>query len=127
MTYEDDQANGLTKMNINKAFGYYDIGTATRFLVHHTLYIDSIQELGTEKHMPYIRNAYSLNDYGCFCMTELGHGSNVNGLGTVATFDPVTREFVLHSPTATAAKWWVGALGDTANMAVVFAQLLLGD
>jgi len=65
-------------------------------------------------------------------MTELGHGSNVSGLETVAAFDPKTREFVITSsssalqsetstPCPTAAKWWVGALGKVANMAVVFA------
>lgn len=55
--------------------------------------------------------------------TELGHGSNTRGLECRATFDPATKEFVIHSPTITASKWWNGSLGRTANHAVVVAQL----
>lgn len=42
------------------------------------------------------------------CRTELGHGSNVRGLETQAIWDPRKKEFILHSPTLTASKWWNG-------------------
>ena len=58
-------------------------------------------------------------------MTEIGHGSNVSGLETQAVYDPEKQEFVLHSPTATSAKWWIGALANNATHAAVFAQLLV--
>ena len=57
--------------------------------------------------------------------TELGHGSNVKGLELQAKYDPKSKEFVLHSPTLTASKWWNGSLGRTATHAIVVAQLLL--
>lgn len=57
--------------------------------------------------------------------TELGHGSNVRGLELQAKWDPKTKEFVLHSPTLTASKWWNGTMGRTANHAIVVAQLLV--
>lgn len=43
---------------------------------------------------------------GCYAQTEMGHGSNVRGLETTATFDKATQEFVLHSPTLTSTKWY---------------------
>lgn len=64
---------------------------------------------------------------GCYAQTELGHGSNVKGLECRATWDPKTREFVLHSPTLTASKWWNGTMGRTANHAIVVAQLYVPE
>ncbi|KAI5888066.1 acyl-CoA oxidase [Schizophyllum commune H4-8] len=62
---------------------------------------------------------------GCYLQTELAHGTAVSALETTATYDPVTREFELHSPSLTAAKWWIGAAGRTATHGVVQAQLVL--
>lgn len=62
---------------------------------------------------------------GCYAQTELGHGSNVRGIETTATFDIEKDEIILHSPTMTSTKWWPGALGRTATHAVVHARLLV--
>ena len=62
---------------------------------------------------------------GAYAQTELGHGSNVRGLELQATWDQHSKDFVLHSPTLTASKWWNGTLGRTATHAVVVAQLML--
>ena len=62
---------------------------------------------------------------GCYAQTELGHGSNVQGLETTATYDPKTDEIVMNSPTISSTKWWVGGLGLTATHAVVMAKLHL--
>lgn len=61
----------------------------------------------------------------CYAQTELGHGSNVQGLETTATYDPATNEFVINTPTLTALKWWIGGLGRTASHAIVMAQLIV--
>ena len=58
-----------------------------------------------------------------YAQTELGHGTNLSKLETTATYDPKTEEFILHSPTITATKWWPGALGKSSNYAIVMAQL----
>jgi acyl-CoA oxidase len=55
----------------------------------------------------------------------LGHGSNVRGLETTATWNSSDKTFTINSPTLTASKWWIGSLGRTANHAVVMAQLFI--
>jgi len=85
--------------------------------------MDTIRALGTEKHAFAVQRAFAFQDYGSFALTELGHGSNADGVETRADFIPETREFELNSPSHTSAKWWIGAVGKTANMCVVFAQL----
>ena len=60
-------------------------------------------------------------------MTEIGHGSDVSRVETTATYDHSSREFILNSPAPSSTKFWIGALAKTANMAVVFAQLLVND
>lgn len=62
---------------------------------------------------------------GCYAQTEIGHGSNVAGLETTATFDKETDEFIINTPTPSATKWWPGELGKTSNHAIVFAQLII--
>ena len=53
----------------------------------------------------------NMNIMGCYAQTELGHGSNVQGIETTATLDKSTDEFVIHSPTIRATKFWPGGLG----------------
>ncbi|CAK9057637.1 A chain [Durusdinium trenchii] len=62
---------------------------------------------------------------GCYAQTELGHGSNVRALETTATFIAETDEIEIHSPSLTSTKWWPGAMGRTANYAIVYARLIV--
>lgn len=62
---------------------------------------------------------------GCYAQTELGHGSYVQGLETTATFDKETDEFVVHTPTLTATKWWPGDMGLFSTHAIVYANLII--
>ncbi|KAG2185200.1 hypothetical protein INT44_001990 [Umbelopsis vinacea] len=106
-----------------------DPGFWTRFGVHYGLFFGALQGSATPGQFSYwaSKGAVSLNGMiGCFAMTEIGHGSNVAGVETTATFDEASDQFVIHSPTITATKWWIGGAAHTATHAVVFAQLLVG-
>ena len=60
----------------------------------------------------------------CYAQTELGTGSDVQNLKTLAVFDPKTQEFEFHTPSVDSIKWWPGDLGLASSHAVVFARLI---
>lgn len=89
------------------------------------LFAAAIQHLGTEAHhTALLPDALSLAVPGAFAMTETGHGSDVSAVGTTATFDPATDEWVIHTPFRAAWKDYLGNAALHATAAVVFAQLI---
>ncbi|XP_022957805.1 peroxisomal acyl-coenzyme A oxidase 1-like [Cucurbita moschata] len=93
--------------------------------LHWGMFVPFVKGQGTEEQLQkWLPLAYKMKIIGCYAQTELGHGSNVQGLETTATFDPKTDEFVIHSPTLTSSKWWPGGLGKVSTHAVVFARLI---
>lgn len=69
------------------------------------MFVPAIKGQGTdEQQQKWLPLAYKMQIIGCYAQTELGHGSNVQGLETTATFDPQTDEFIIHSPTLTSSK-----------------------
>ena len=82
-----------------------------------------IRFTGSEEQVKeYIPKIQSNSIIGCYAQTEMGHGSDVRGLQTRATFDPKTDSFVLNTPTIKDAKFWPGELGKLATHAVVQAK-----
>nr|XP_009587601.1 peroxisomal acyl-coenzyme A oxidase 1-like isoform X1 [Nicotiana tomentosiformis] len=93
--------------------------------LHWGMFIPAIKGQGTdEQQKKWLPLAYKMQIIGCYAQTELGHGSNVQGLETTATFDPQTDEFVIHSPTLTSSKWWPGGLGKVSTHVVVYTRLI---
>ena len=78
-----------------------------------------------EQRKKYLPLCDSLQMLGCYAQTELGHGSNVQGLETTATLDLETDEWVIHTPSISGAKFWPGGIGRTATHAVVFARMMI--
>ncbi len=105
---------------------YGDLSLTVKFGVQFGLFGGALYMLGTERHhKKYLEAMHRAELLGCFAMTETGHGSNVNGLETTATFDRKSGEMIIHSPSLAAGKEYIGnALHST--MAVVFAQLIVG-
>ncbi|KAL0901881.1 hypothetical protein ABMA27_007036 [Loxostege sticticalis] len=93
-------------------------------LLHMGMFVPTIIGQGSpEQQAEWLPKALSMQIMGTYAQTELGHGTFLRGLETTATYDPATEEFVLHTPTLTAHKWWPGGLGQTANHCIVVAQL----
>ncbi|CAN6814122.1 hypothetical protein HID58_051951 [Brassica napus] len=93
--------------------------------LHWRMFVPAIKGQGTEEQkQKWLPLANKMQIIGCYAQTELGHGSNVQGLETTATFDPQTDQFILHSPTQTSSKWWPGGLGKVSTHAVVYARLI---
>ncbi|CAI8609564.1 unnamed protein product [Vicia faba] len=93
--------------------------------LHWGMFVPAIKGQGTEEQLKkWLPLAQKMQIIGCYAQTELGHGSNVQGLETTVTFDPKTDEFVIHSPTLTSSKWWPGGLGKISTHAVVYGRLI---
>ncbi len=102
-----------------------DLSLMVKAGVQWGLFGGAIENLGTERHHDaYVRPLIDLDLLGCFAMTETGHGSDVQSLETTATYDAATDEFVIHSPTPSSRKDYIGGAAETATVAAVFAQLV---
>lgn len=104
------------------AFG--DLSVLVKVGVQFGLFGGAILQLGTAAHhAAYLPDVITGRTMGCFAMTETGHGSNVQALGTVATYDAGAGEFVITTPDDAARKDYIGNAARHAELAVVFAQL----
>ncbi|GAA1954213.1 acyl-CoA dehydrogenase [Microbacterium deminutum] len=91
------------------------------------LFGSAIYQLGTkEHHDKWLSGVMDLSLPGAFAMTETGHGSDVAAIGTSATYDPDTEEFVIHTPFRGAWKDYLGNAALHGKAATVFAQLITG-
>ncbi|ODQ51405.1 acyl-coenzyme a oxidase 2 [Saitoella complicata NRRL Y-17804] len=125
--YVTSEPETVTMMRMN-LISVVDPGFFTRFGVHYGLFFGALRGSATPSQLSYwiSKGAAGLNGMiGCFAMTELGHGSNVQGLETTATFDPKSDEFVIHTPSLSATKWWIGGAAHSATHSVVFARLIV--
>jgi acyl-CoA oxidase len=110
-----------------ETLAFHDISLVIKAGVQFGLFAGSIQRLGTEyHHRKYLADAASTKLLGCFAMTEIGHGSNVQGLETTATYDPELDQFVINTPFHSAGKTYIGSAAEDGRLATVFAQLEVG-
>jgi acyl-CoA oxidase len=107
-----------------ETLAFHDLSLVIKVGVQFGLFAGSIQRLGTNyHHRKYLPDSASARLLGCFAMTEIGHGSNVQRLETIASYERESGCFVLHSPTFSAGKNYIGNAGQDGSVAIVFAQL----
>lgn len=111
---------------IMEALSYHDLSLVIKFGVQFGLFGMSVYFLGTEKHhKKYLKSIGTLELPGCFAMTETGHGSNVRGIETTATYDHASKSFVIHTPNELAKKEYIGNAAVHGQMGTTFAKLIL--
>lgn len=111
---------------IMETLSYHDLSMVIKFGVQFGLWGMSIFFLGTEKHhRKYLKDVGSLKLPGCFAMTETGHGSNVRGLETTATYNHENKTFTIHTPNSDARKEYIGNAALHGQKATVFAKLII--
>ncbi|MEM9864674.1 MAG: acyl-CoA dehydrogenase [Myxococcota bacterium] len=107
-----------------EALAMHDLSLVVKLGVQFGLFGGAILNLGSERHhrllLPDVASGALLGGYA---MTELGHGSNVRELETVARYDPDEGVFTLHTPSVSARKEWIGNAAVHGRAMVVFAQL----
>eukprot|EP00743_Colponemidia_sp_Colp-15_P007156 GILK01007723.1.p1 GENE.GILK01007723.1~~GILK01007723.1.p1 ORF type:complete len:666 (-),score=84.72 GILK01007723.1:138-1973(-) len=105
---------------------YIMTGEASPLFLHQSVFLPFLKSQCTpEQQQMWVPLAEDLRITGCYAQTELGHGSNVRGIETTATFISESDEIEIHSPTLTSTKWWVGGLGLFSTHAVVMARLIV--
>lgn len=105
-----------------------DLSLLVRFGVQFGLFGGSVFFLGTDaQRREHLARIARLELPGCFAMSEVGHGSDVQSLETEARWDDTTRTFVIHTPSESSRKDWVGGAAQHAQMATVFANLTVGS
>ena len=129
MAFPKEYGGGGSMANyfsIMEALSYHDLSLVIKFGVQFGLWGMSVYFLGTEKHhKKYIKDIGTLELPGCFAMTETGHGSNVKGILTTATYDHEDQTFVIHTPCEEARKEYIGNAALHGQAATVFAKLII--
>ncbi len=129
MAFPKEYGGGGSMSNyfaIMEALSYHDLSLVIKFGVQFGLWGMSVYFLGTEKHhKKYLKDIGTLELPGCFAMTETGHGSNVKGILTTATYDHKDKSFVIHTPNENARKEYIGNAAVHGQAATVFAKLII--
>ena len=93
--------------------------------LHYFAFLPAIELLASEEQLKHwVPKTNHLKITGAYVQTELGHGSDVSQLQTTATYDDSSKEFIIHTPSISATKFWPGGLGKTANHCVLYARLI---
>ena len=91
------------------------------------IFLSNLDRQGNdEQRALWLPKAERFEIFGSYAQTELGHGSNVRGIKTTATFDEDKDEFIINSPSISSTKYWIGTTGVWATHSLVVARLIIG-
>lgn len=114
--------------NIMNILHAYDISLAVKTGVNFGLFGVSLQRLGLPEQVNDLINLLNSGHiFGCLAITEVGHGSNLKCLETIALWDDKMESFILNTPTESAMKCWIGNAACHATHGIVFAQLIYNN
>lgn len=123
----DFRTNPLRIFAAHEIAAFCDPSMATKMTVQFNLFGGTVLKLGTKHHHDLLlRGIDDLSAVGCFALTELGFGNNAVEMQTTATYDVASQEFIIHTPTTLAQKYWITNSAVHAQWAAVFAQLIIG-
>ena len=105
---------------VTVALNYHSPGSIGAVMSSNVVKVMGTDEQVKEWYPKILKNVW----LACYAQTELGTGSDVQNLKTLAVYEPKTKEFIFHSPTTDSIKWWPGDLGLSGSHAIVFARLV---
>lgn len=103
-----------------------DLSLTIKSGVQQGLFGGAVLNLGDEEHKKkWLSKIITGELLGCYGMTELGRGSDVQHLETTITYIPETDEFEINTPDDDARKAYIGNAARNGRMAAVFGQLIV--
>lgn len=103
-----------------------DPAMTVKMTVQFNLFGGTVLKLGTKRHHDaLLKGIDTLDQVGCFALTELGFGNNAVEMETTAIYDKETQEFIVNSETPLSQKYWITNGAVHAKQCVVFAQLIV--
>ncbi|KAJ9533582.1 hypothetical protein QJQ45_026642 [Haematococcus lacustris] len=118
----DFRTNPLRVFAAHEVAAFCDPSMATKMTVQFNLFGGTVLKLGTAKHHDMLLKPMdTLEQVGCFGLTELGYGNNAVEMATTAHYDPQTQEFVVHTPNTLASKYWITNSAVHAHVSAVAA------
>ncbi|KAL3990068.1 Cyclin-dependent kinase 9 domain protein [Acanthocheilonema viteae] len=110
ITFDGLKTNPERFVDFAEILESYDQSLAAKFYISAIFYV-TILSMGTNRHHQILEKCRNNEIVGCFCLTELSHGSDANSVRTECHYDE--GQFLMHTPDNEAIKCWAGNLGSS--------------